>query len=39
MFSGRSVLGIVFGSLTVSWGIMDIGFAGVEGTTSSISIT
>ena len=30
MFSGRSVLGIDFGSLTVSWGIMSIGFTGVQ---------
>ena len=29
MFSGRSVLGIGFRSLTVSWGITDIVFAGV----------
>ena len=34
MFSGRSVLGIGFGSFTVSWEIADIGFTG--GTTSSI---
>ena len=34
MFSGRSVLGVGFGSLTVSLGIMGIGFA--EGTTLSI---
>ena len=38
MFSGRSVLGIAFGSLTVSWRITGIGFGGARGTTSSISI-
>ena len=38
MFSGRSVLGIGFGSLTVSFGITGIGFRGAGGTTSSISI-
>ena len=39
MFSGRSVLGIAFGSLTVSWRITGIGFGGARGTTSSISIS
>ena len=38
MLSSRSVLGIGFGSLTVSWGIAGIGYAGAGGTTSSISI-
>ena len=28
MLSGRSVLGIGFGGLTVSWEIMGIGFTG-----------
>ena len=38
MFSGKSVLVIGFGSLTVSCRITGIGFGGFGGTTSSISI-
>ena len=38
MFSGRLVLAIGFGSLTVSWGITGIGFSGVGCTTLSVSI-